>query len=78
MKMNAKLFNGLSTFSLAIGMLVSSPAHAQVTTSESTGDAQPGSVQASADAGIADIVVTAQRRAESLQKASVVLSVISS
>lgn len=61
---------------IAVSVCLLSPAaYAQAVPAAATADTKP-SQEASDDSGIADIVVTAQRRSESVQKSSLAISVL--
>jgi iron complex outermembrane receptor protein len=77
MKRRARFIRGVSAVTMSVGLIASGQAQAQVASGSDASEVGDGA-QTSADLGIEEIVVTAQRRAESLQKASVVLDVVSS
>jgi iron complex outermembrane receptor protein len=64
----------VSLITISLGLLAPA-AHAQTAEAQATTDTQ-ASANASDGSGIADIVVTAQRRSESVQKSSLAISVV--
>lgn len=78
MKMKARLTAHASLLTLGLASIVGAPAHAQTATDAATPGEQPGDEPAADEqGGLGEIVVTAQKRSESLQRTPLAISAVS-
>lgn len=78
MKMKAKLAAHASLLTLGLAGIIATPAFAQTATDAATPGEQPGDKPAADEqGGLGEIVVTAQKRSESLQRTPLAISAVS-